>query len=298
MSDDERLEDLDAQEEDDDDVEEAMSTGDDQQDEEEYEIDAEYNGGDWIDAASEQPKSKQKDFKVMDAEELINNQQTEVLNVAEVLGVPVGAAGTCLRAYGWDKEKLFTEFFEDSKKVCKKVKVNLDDFTLKRGAKGTTVECSVCYDDQKGEDMLALSCKHFLCRGCWKGYLETAIKDGPGCLHTKCPYPKCESIVDEALVKELVDPVNFKLYSKYLARSFVDDNPRIRWCPAPDCGRAVFCPESITDVVECACGNKFCFKCSREAHAPGSCDEMTAWIKKERDESETANWLTANTKVL
>jgi len=86
-------------------------------------------------------------------------------------------------------------------------------------------------------------------------------------------------------------------YSKYLSRSFVDDNPRIKWCPAPDCGKAVFCPETNLDEVQCSCGNKFCFKCNSESHVPSTCDQLANWLKKEKDESETANWITANTKI-
>jgi len=103
-------------------------------------------------------------------------------------------------------------------------------------------------------------------------------------------------MVDETLVKEMVDIQYYKIYSKYVARSFVDDNPRIKWCPAPDCGRAVYCPESVSDTVQCTCGAKFCFKCNKESHVPASCKEVVAWAKKEKDESETATWLTANTK--
>ncbi|KAG9150384.1 hypothetical protein Leryth_014562 [Lithospermum erythrorhizon] len=48
--------------------------------------------------------------------------------------------------------------------------------------------------------------------------------------------------------------------------------------------------------VECACGLQFCFNCLTEAHSPCSCLMWRLWTKKSQDESETVNWLTANTK--
>lgn len=180
--------------------------------------------------------------------------------------------------------------------VLRKASIDMDDFKFHVATGDEEQMCAVCYEDVLPKDMMSLGCKHFLCKGCWKDYLEVAIMDGPSCLQTHCPHPKCDHIVHETLVKQMVSPEKFKIYSKFLSRSFVDDNPRIRWCPAPDCGKAVYCPEGITDAVECSCGNKFCFKCSREHHQPCTCDELTAWIKKEKDESETATWLAANTK--
>jgi ariadne-1 len=239
---------------------------------------------------------KEKNFISLNAEDLVNQQQDQVIHVHEVLGVPLGISGSLLRAYQWNKEQLFSDFFEDKQRVCKKAKVSLEDYFYHTGDKNKQMTCGICYDDYPGDQMLSLSCKHFLCRTCWRDYLEVAIKDGPSCLHTKCPYPKCSIVVDETLVKELVDPKIYKIYSKYIARSFVDDNPRIKWCPAPDCGKAVYCPETVTDSVQCSCGAKFCFKCNRESHVPASCEQVAAWQKKEKDESETATWLTANTK--
>jgi len=278
-----------------------MGDDDDDEDDEEEEdfefvIDDEEDGNSWAIDQSNNAPTKEKNFVSLNAEDLINQQQEQVIHVHEVLGVPLGISGSLLRAYQWNKEQLFLDFFENKDRVCKKAKVSLDDYVYHTGDPNDEMTCAVCYDDFSGDQMLALSCKHFLCKACWKDYLEVAVKDGPSCLHTKCPYPKCGIVVEETLVKELVSQQTYKAYSKYVARSFVDDNPRIKWCPAPDCGKAVFCPESVTDGVQCSCGAKFCFKCNRESHIPATCDQVTAWQKKEKDESETATWLSANTK--
>ena len=48
--------------------------------------------------------------------------------------------------------------------------------------------------------------------------------------------------------------------------------------------------------VRCLCNNLFCFKCGEEGHDPCNCQQLAEWALKCRNESETANWILANTK--
>ncbi|KAG2382024.1 hypothetical protein C9374_005816 [Naegleria lovaniensis] len=240
---------------------------------------------------------KEIQFVTLDPDQLIQQQQELVSEVSNVLGVPVGACGILLRSYDWNKEKLWNDFFENKERVIKKANINVNDFKIYQGVPGKEYECSVCFDTYDGSNMLAMACKHYFCQDCWRQHLITAINNGNACLTASCLERGCTNLIIEALVKELVPPDSYKIYSKYLVRSFVEDNPRIKWCPTPNCGRAVFCPETTVDAVQCGhCNQKFCFKCSCEAHVPASCAHLKAWKKKEQDESETATWLTANTK--
>lgn len=59
---------------------------------------------------------------------------------------------------------------------------------------------------------------------------------------------------------------------QYELRSYVEDNKRLTWCPAPNCEHAVECvkdlgPDEPLDVL-CKCGSSFCFTCKEEAHRP------------------------------
>lgn len=49
--------------------------------------------------------------------------------------------------------------------------------------------------------------------------------------------------------------------------------------------------------VTCGQGHSFCLECKHEAHAPASCDVVKTWLQKCDDDSETFNWLSANTQV-
>ena len=86
-------------------------------------------------------------------------------------------------------------------------------------------------------------------------------------------------------------------YRQYILRSFVEDNPYIRWCPSPHCNKAIECKDIKRLFVQCLCGHKFCFICLEEAHAPVKCEKLRLWRKKEKGESENAKWLYANTKA-
>jgi len=79
----------------------------------------------------------------------------------------------------------------------------------------------------------------------------------------------------------------------------------MRWCPAPNCEFALQCAvaprslDTIIPTVQCACGNVFCFGCQvldDGDHRPCCCPIVRRWVKKCKDDSETSNWISANTK--
>ena len=49
-------------------------------------------------------------------------------------------------------------------------------------------------------------------------------------------------------------------------------------------------------VLMC-CGSHFSFACGESWHDPVKCKWLKKWIKKCDDDSETSNWIAANTKV-
>jgi len=61
-----------------------------------------------------------------------------------------------------------------------------------------------------------------------------------------------------------------------------------------------FDESSFETVVMCSEkeseGHKWCFNCREEPHVPADCEDVRKWRKKCRDDSETCNWLQANTK--
>ena len=167
----------------------------------------------------------------MDLDNLIEKQQTVLIELSTTLNIPVSVCGLLLRSYQWKNEKLLIDYFDNPNKVCKEAGVDLKNITenVISGNKGEEVECSVCLDDVDGNDLMALeSCKHFFCKNCWRNYLHVAIDDGPSCLQVTCLYKSCNFVVNEKIVNQTVDKNRLKKYTKYLSKSFIDDNPRIK----------------------------------------------------------------------
>jgi len=158
----------------------------------------------------------------------------------------------------------------------------------------STFNCSICYDDFALQDTLALGCAHRFCLNCWGHYLETAVSDGRLCIVTRCAGFKCPVLVSDAAFKELTTPDVYHRHQMFLLRSYVEDNRLMRWCPAQRCSYAVRALNSSLSAVKCRCGYAFCFKCGEESHAPVSCDQLSAWLEKCKNESETAHWIIAN----
>ena len=51
------------------------------------------------------------------------------------------------------------------------------------------------------------------------------------------------------------------------------------------------------ECVCSSCKSRFCFKCGSSYHAPTDCETIKRWLNKCADDSETANYISANTKV-
>jgi Ariadne domain/IBR domain, a half RING-finger domain len=91
-------------------------------------------------------------------------------------------------------------------------------------------------------------------------------------------------------------------YKTLLTRTYVDDKDNLKWCPAPNCEFAIDCGVKARDLskivptVHCSCKHSFCFGCGLNDHQPPPCSLVKMWMKKCEDDSETANWISANTK--
>jgi len=109
-------------------------------------------------------------------------------------------------------------------------------------------------------------------------------------------------LVDSKAIKLLSPKPITERYQVLLNRTYVDDKENLRWCPAPNCEYAVDCAitskqlNTIVPTVICTCGHHFCFGCGSNDHQPCPCALVKKWIKKCEDDSETANWISANTK--
>ncbi|KAJ7252146.1 hypothetical protein B0H12DRAFT_1118707 [Mycena haematopus] len=193
--------------------------------------------------------------------------------------------------------------------------------------KDTTFVCSICFDDAPDLTPLALDCGHAACSGCWSAYISSKIRDEAehAC---RCMAEGCALVAPDAFVRDQVDEETYTRFEGLLVRHFVSCTPHLKFCPYPACTNTVSCPAaasktSLTTVVPIvSCGargiastsgsmtqsqelvkqvtgkeHKFCFGCIIDSdHRPVVCGVALLWLKKCRDDSETANWIKSNTK--
>eukprot|EP00164_Ancoracysta_twista_P002815 GFYU01003744.1.p1 GENE.GFYU01003744.1~~GFYU01003744.1.p1 ORF type:complete len:505 (-),score=117.93 GFYU01003744.1:15-1529(-) len=243
----------------------------------------------------------QKCYKPAD---ILAMQTAAIDETSELLGISRAQAGVLLRFYRWNKEKLQERYFEDPQGECEKAGVNFGLSTAgsnadrdKEPKEGDV--CGICFDeDTPIAELNHTGCGHFFCQDCYAQYMTMKVEEGQSTI--TCPTPDCYVVVDEDLVKACVDEKAFNRYLFFLNRTFVEVQPNLKWCPAPGCENCVYSPLKsfvrLPTSVTCACGQSFCFECGHpDAHAPCTCETLRKWVKKAEDDSETANWLVANT---
>jgi len=206
------------------------------------------------------PLQRRSSFCSFDESDILDIAKKEISEIMEVLGIPSQAlAVILLRHFRWNKENLITSYTEDQLKTCKACGIRTD-MKLEKPPKSPKkkFECSVCMDEHRCSKSFALGCGHRFCAGCWKQYLQVHIKDGIECLSVTCMAKKCDNVVHEEVVKRFVSSSYYDKYTRYMLRSYVEDNDKVKWCPAPDCNHCVKSERSFRkEPVTCSCGFSF-----------------------------------------
>lgn len=236
----------------------------------------------------------------MAAEELRPEMQNRLKDVVEVLGVSPAAAAVLMREYHWIKEDLLENYMNDADKILRKHGIYHRCGHEVPPPKDKT--CNICYDE--ADAMLAMPCGHAFCLDCWYDFCDNCVMEGPSCITATCPDAGCkERITEEEMTKALGENApQLQKFLNFQLRSFVESNPLTRWCPGRGCERvasalSTAAMEAEGNVAHCdKCTQSFCLVCGEPPHAPASCKDLAKWNEKCRNESETANWILANTK--
>jgi ariadne-1 len=167
--------------------------------------------------------------------------------------------------------------------------------------------CPICFDDSQTKT-LRLSCDHTFCASCWNEHATSKIC-GEQEIAIRCMAEGCSLVAPDLFVRSILeeDMTMWDCFHELVIRHFVASNPNLKYCPYPSCTYVVSCPSAssksslATVVPTVACGasatHKFCFGCPIDGdHRPVICGVAEMWLKKCRDDSETANWIMSNTK--
>jgi len=284
------------------------------EEEEAFEIDDDEDGDpstSWIDDDPEDFSHYESIYTVLSEEETFRECKKMIEEVREVCSVPACTAAALLQQFKWNPENVINSWLEDPDRTLKKCGVGGQDEKKKKekrsvGAVSDLIvkvdpgflQCLVCYDVVKEEEVFSLGCNHPYCKDCWLNYLTLSVQDGPGCVQTHCMFPDCTELVHDEIFRKIVPPKVFDRYMYFFYRSFVEKTDKMKWCPAPACTSAIRTEKKIT-AVTCSCGFSFCFKCADFEigdHMPATCEMVEKWLEKAVDESENVKWMLVNTK--
>uniref|UniRef100_A0A2P2LQL9 RBR-type E3 ubiquitin transferase n=2 Tax=Rhizophora mucronata TaxID=61149 RepID=A0A2P2LQL9_RHIMU len=237
----------------------------------------------------------QQNYTILGEADIRQRQEEDIMRISTVLSISKVAASILLRHYNWSVSKVHDEWFADEEKVRRSV--GLLDKPVVQFLDGREMTCGICFENYPCEMLHAAACGHPFCASCWAGYISTAVNDGPGCLMLRCPDPSCVAAVGQNMINMLASDEDKGKYSRYFLRSYIEDNRKTKWCPAPGCDYAVdFVVGSGSYDVTCRCSYSFCWNCTEEAHRPVDCGTVAKWILKNSAESENMNWILANSK--
>jgi ariadne-1 len=247
-------------------------------------------------------KPYEVDHKVLSPEDIEREQNVQVNEVSSILGLPPESCAILLRYGRWNREKVIESYMDRPEKTLEDAGLG----TNFEGAVKTEVipgfMCDICCEDGDDLETYAMRCGHRFCVDCYRHYLGQKIREEGEASRIQCPGDSCHMIVDSKSLSLLVTEDLKDRYHTLLTRTYVDDKENLKWCPAPNCEYAVDCPvrqrelNRIVPTVQCGCKHNFCFGCTLNDHQPTPCALVKKWLKKCEDDSETANWISANTK--
>lgn len=160
-----------------------------------------------------------------------------------------------------------------------------------------TTFCGICLEITKDLEQDALSCGHKFCRSCWTSHLDIQVHQG--CTVTiECMAQGCRILVPEDFaLPRLSCASSREKYEQFAFYEYIKSHPFLRFCPGVNCNSVIKAQDILPLKVTCAhCSVAFCFKCASGYHAPTDCETIKRWLTKCADDSETANYISANTK--
>mmetsp|Transcript_50405 Transcript_50405/g.113323 ORF Transcript_50405/g.113323 Transcript_50405/m.113323 type:complete len:546 (-) Transcript_50405:161-1798(-) len=248
----------------------------------------------------EPPEVRKAPYVIMNRAELIDRQMRCITDASELLEVTQEESFVLLREHGWDLARLQEAWFTDEGKVRDRCGLSPAPTTGQPASSSSSAavvvnHCPICI--QSVEVLMALDCNHGFCRDCWTGYLQSQVDDGKAAVQARCPQHKCGRIVPSDYFFRHCDEARQKKYKEWYLRSYVDDNPSVKWCTNPN-GCCYACEYQGVDPCEirCNCCFVWCWACGEEAHRPADCKKVNQWNIKNSAESENISWIKANTK--
>ncbi|TPX35620.1 hypothetical protein SeLEV6574_g08163 [Synchytrium endobioticum] len=262
------------------------------------------------------PKPYDAKFNVYRPLDIARIVEKELNMLKESLALPPDVCRPLLHNSNWSLEKVYEVYpdqGEKSKELLKKAGLG-ELLDLSSAASSLQVNkqpwpqgfsCAICGDDEPSTPnvkvLSLVGCRHQFCEDCYKEYIGRKVAEREiqfGC-------PGCKLVLPDSAIQTIAPDV-FAKFKEWQIRSYVDARRNFRFCLAPDCTMVIqfngmngLIQDPLLQMpkVTCSCGYSFCFLCDHETdHQPLCCELLRKWIKRCKDDTETAKWISANTK--
>ncbi|KYQ89876.1 hypothetical protein DLAC_09851 [Tieghemostelium lacteum] len=233
-------------------------------------------------------------FSILEKSGLENKIKELSQTLSDQIDLSPGNAILLLQFFKWDLDKVLSNYFEDTDRYCKKAGIILEHVK----PRFSDPTCLICFEHQS--QFYSLGCGHGpYCLSCWKAYLhEQIMACGGEIINCQCIHPQCQGKLTVEDWKTLASERDYSRYWYFLSKNYVGNEKHLEFCPNPNCGNAVKYQGvgKPSDVVECHCGQRFCFSCGSEKHNPVSCAQLMEWKSKNSNESESVKFIMATCK--
>lgn len=242
------------------------------------------------------------EYTCIPIEDIDKKFDSDCATLATKLEISTSAAGMILQSYKWQIPLILQNCSSPKDREKVMITVGVQNLSLESQSKNTvssfSEECGVCFDTQPKERLPALSCGHGFCRDCWQSHIEYTVNDGmPNGI--KCMAKGCSLHCPKEFIAQFlaVKSESLQRYYKLLRNSRISAHYQLRFCVGADCQMVVFAEVPKARLVQCTkCHSSFCYECGNSYHSPTDCETIAKWLTKCRDDSETANYICANTK--
>lgn len=149
-------------------------------------------------------KPYEVEFKVLDPGDIDREQNQQVSEVSEVLGLPPESAAILLRYGRWNRERLIESYMDHPEETLEEAGLG----TNFEGTPKTEVipgfACEICCEDGDDLETYAMRCGHRFCVDCYRQYLAQKIREEGEAAKIECPGDNCHRIVDSKSLDMLV----------------------------------------------------------------------------------------------
>lgn len=245
-----------------------------------------------VDPKKTDPEYFLYDCLTVDEVEKLLNESVEKLSIT--LKITPSLAKVLLHEHKWDANDIVEKYRDNASNLL--VSSRIKSGNGKKVAY-VTLLCPVCIQTQPFDKFHNLSCAHSFCKSCWSMHFEIQITQGIS-TQIRCMAAGCDVLVPEDLVLTLVSRPQIRdKYQQFAFQDYVKSHPELRFCPGTNCQVILRSQDLSAKKATCKkCTTSFCFRCGNDYHAPTDCTTIKKWLTKCADDSETANYISANTK--